>query len=323
MKISALIRVAAIATIALVTTAALAQPYPSRPIRIVVPYAAGSTTDLQGRMIADVLSESMGQPVIVENRPGASGTIGSERVSRAEPDGYTLVLGSAASHLVSAVLMAAPPYDPLRDFAPVSLITKYPNVVVVTPAMGVKTMGELMQKMRDSPGTPYGTAGPTTAGRLTAELLQSRLGLKMTMVPYNGSAPAMTDLVAGHLPMAIVDIAPVAPLLATGKIVPLAVTSNVRSPIAPDIPTLAETGIRDFESVAWLGLFAPPGTPQEIRDRLSETIRKGLHRPDLKDKIEQGGAILVAGSPRELHDFLSEELSQWRVRVKENNIRAD
>ena len=240
-----------------------------------------------------------------------------------EPDGYTLVLGSAASHLVSAVLMATPPYDPTRDFAPVSLVTKYPNVVVVNPSMGVRTMGELIQAMRDKPGTPYGTAGPTTAGRLTAELLQSRLGLKMTMVPYNGSAPAMTDLVAGHLPMAIVDIAPVAPLLNTGKVIPLAVTSTVRSPIAPQIPTLAETGIKDFESVAWLGLFAPPDTPLWIREKLSAEIRNGLNRPELRNKIEQSGAILVASTPQELHDYLSTELAQWRIRVRENNIKAD
>ncbi|MEI6114633.1 MAG: tripartite tricarboxylate transporter substrate binding protein [Burkholderiales bacterium] len=316
-------RLAATLALMLCAATALAQTYPTRPIRIVVPYAAGSTTDLQGRMIADVLAESMGQPVIVENRAGASGTIGSERVSRAEPDGYTLVLGSAASHLVSAVLMATPPYDPTRDFAPVSLVTKYPNVVVVNPSMGVKTMGELIQAMRDKPGTPYGTAGPTTAGRLTAELLQSRLGLKMTMVPYNGSAPAMTDLVAGHLPLAIVDIAPVAPLLNTGKVIPLAVTSTVRSPIAPQIPTLAETGIRDFESVAWLGLFAPPDTPLWIREKLSAEIRNGLNRPELRNKIEQSGAILVASTPQELHDYLSTELAQWRIRVRENNIKAD
>ena len=316
-------RLAATLALMLCAATALAQTYPTRPIRIVVPYAAGSTTDLQGRMIADVLAESMGQPVIVENRAGASGTIGSERVSRAEPDGYTLVLGSAASHLVSAVLMATPPYDPTRDFAPVSLVTKYPNVVVVNPSMGVKTMGELIQAMRDKPGTPYGTDGPTTAGRLTAELLQSRLGLKMTMVPYNGSAPAMTDLVAGHLPLAIVDIAPVAPLLNTGKVIPLAVTSTVRSPIAPQIPTLAETGIRDFESVAWLGLFAPPDTPLWIREKLSAEIRNGLNRPELRNKIEQSGAILVASTPQELHDYLSTELAQWRIRVRENNIKAD
>ena len=316
-------RLAAMLALMLCAATALAQTYPTRPIRIVVPYAAGSTTDLQGRMIADVLAESMGQPVIVENRAGASGTIGSERVSRAEPDGYTLVLGSAASHLVSAVLMATPPYDPTRDFAPVSLVTKYPNVVVVNPSMGVKTMGELIQAMRDKPGTPYGTAGPTTAGRLTAELLQSRLGLKMTMVPYNGSAPAMTDLVAGHLPLAIVDIAPVAPLLNTGKVIPLAVTSTVRSPIAPQIPTLAETGIKDFESVAWLGLFAPPDTPLWIREKLSAEIRNGLNRPELRNKIEQSGAILVASTPQELHDYLSTELAQWRIRVRENNIKAD
>ena len=144
-------RLATMLALMFCATTAFAQTYPTRPIRIVVPYAAGSTTDLQGRMIADVLAESMGQPVIVENRAGASGTIGSERVSRAEPDGYTLVLGSAASHLVSAVLMATPPYDPTRDFAPVSLVTKYPNVVVVNPSMGVRTMGELIQAMREPP----------------------------------------------------------------------------------------------------------------------------------------------------------------------------
>ena len=302
---------------------AIAQDYPNKPIHIVVPYAAGSTTDLQGRMIAEVLTEALKQPVIVENRIGASGTIGSERVSKAQPDGYTLVLGSAASHLAPMILMAKPPYDSLKDFSPISLVTKYPNAIVVAKNLNVTDMNALIELIRAKPGLPYGTAGPTTAGRFTAELLQSLLNIKMTMVPYNGAAAAVTDLVGGHLQLAIVDISAVAKQLALGKFDVLAVTSKSRSPILPNIPTLEQTGVNDFESVAWVALFAPPATPETIRTLLSDTVRKGLNLPEPKAKIEQTGGILVTTSPSELRDYLATELTTWRKRAQENGIKVE
>jgi len=314
---------AALAVLVSCIQASFAQTYPSKPIHLVVPYAAGSTTDLQGRMIAEVLSEALKQPVIVENRIGASGTIGSERVSRALPDGYTLVLGSAASHLAPMILMAKPPYDSLADFSPVSLVTKYPNAVVVSKSLNIADMRGLIQHIRTNPGMPYGTAGPTTAGRFTAELMQSLLQIKMTMVPYNGAAAAVTDLMGGHLQLAIVDISAVAQQLSTGKFDVLSVTSKSRSPILPNIPTLEETGVNDFESVAWVALFAPPQTPEAIRLLLSDTIRKGLNRPELKTKIEQTGGILVVTSPKDLHNYLAIELTTWRKRAQENGIKVD
>lgn len=301
----------------------IAQTYPNKPIHLVVPYAAGSTTDLQGRMIAEVLTEALKQPVVVENRVGASGTIGSERVSRAQPDGYTLVLGSAASHLAPMILMAKPPYDSLKDFAPISLVTKYPNAVVVAKSSKIADIKGLIEHIRTNPGMPYGTAGPTTAGRFTAELMQSLLKIKMTMVPYNGAAAAVTDLMGGHLQLAIVDISAVAQQLSTGKLDVLAVTSKSRSPILTNIPTLEETGVNDFESVAWVALFAPPQTPEVIRLQLSETIRKGLNRTELKTKIEQTGGILVTTSPQELHTYLATELMTWRKRAQENGIKVE
>ena len=308
---------------ALVGEISVAQTYPNKPIHLVVPYAAGSTTDLQGRMIAEVLTEALKQPVVVENRIGASGTIGSERVSRAQPDGYTLVLGSAASHLAPMILMAKPPYDSLKDFSPISLITKYPNAIVVAKSLNVPDMNGLVQYIRTHPGMPYGTAGPTTAGRFTAELMQSLLKIKMTMVPYNGAAAAVTDLMGGHLQLAIVDISAVAQQLSTGKFDVLSVTSKSRSPILPNIPTLEETGVSDFESVAWVALFAPPGTPEAIRLLLSDTIRKGLRQPALKTKIELTGGILVTTSPTELHSYLATELTTWRKRAQENGIQVE
>ena len=301
----------------------IAQTYPNKPIHLVVPYAAGSTTDLQGRMIAEVLTEALKQPVVVENRVGASGTIGSERVSRAQPDGYTLVLGSAASHLAPMILMAKPPYDSLKDFAPISLVTKYPNAVVVAKSSKIADIKGLIEHIRTNPGMPYGTAGPTTAGRFTAELMQSLLKIKMTMVPYNGAAAAVTDLMGGHLQLAIVDISAVAQQLSTGKLDVLAVTSKSRSPILTNVPTLEETGVNDFESVAWVALFAPPQTPEVIRLQLSETIRKGLNRTELKTKIEQTGGILVTTSPQELHTYRATELMTWRKRAQENGIKVE
>ena len=308
---------------ALVGEISVAQTYPNKPIHLVVPYAAGSTTDLQGRMIAEVLTEALKQPVVVENRIGASGTIGSDRVSRAQPDGYTLVLGSAASHLAPMILMAKPPYDSLKDFAPISLVTKYPNAIVVAKSSKIADMKALIEHIRTNPGMPYGTAGPTTAGRFTAELMQSLLKIKMTMVPYNGAAAAVTDLMGGHLQLAIVDISAVAQQLSTGKFDVLAVTSKSRSPILTSVPTLQETGVNDFESVAWVALFAPPQTPEIIRLQLSDIIRKGLNRPELKTKIEQTGGILVTTSPQELHSYLATELTTWHKRAQENGIKVE
>lgn len=302
---------------------AFAQAYPSKPIHIVVPYAAASTTDMVARMIAEHLTEVLHQPVVVENRPGASGVIGSAAVARSAPDGYTLVLGSAASHLFSAVLLSPRPYDSLKDFAPVSLVTKYPNAIVVHPSLGPQTARQLLDYLKANPGTPYGTAGPTTAGRFTAELMQLQLGLKMTIVPYNGSAPAINDLLGGHLKLAIVDINPVAPHLAGGKLKLLAVTSRTRSPIAPDVPTLEEAGINNFESVAWVSMFAPAGTPNAILLRLSSEIHRGLNRPDTKAKIENAGGILVASTPAELTQYLSSELRTLERVAKENNVKAE
>ncbi len=301
---------------------ALAQPYPSKPIRIVVPYAAASTTDILGRMIAEHLSEALHQPVVIENRPGASGVIGSGVVARSAPDGYTLVLGTAASHLVSVILLSPPPYNPLKDFAPISLVTKYPNAVVAHPSLGLQSAQQFLDYLKANPGTPYGTAGPTTAGRFTAELMQSQLGLKMNMVPYNGAAPAINDLLGGHLKLAIVDITPVAPHLAGGKLKLLAVTSRTRSPIAPDVPTLEEAGINNFESVAWCSLFAPAGTPNAILQLLSSEIRRGLSRPEFKAKIERTGGLLVTSTPEELSQYLAAELRTLGRVAKENNVKA-
>lgn len=301
---------------------ARAQPYPSKPIHIVVPYAAASTTDILGRMIAEYLTESLRQPVVVENRPGASGVTGSGVVSRSAPDGYTLVLGTAASHLVSAILLSPPPYDPLKDFAPISLVTKYPNAIVVHPSLGLQSARQLLDYLKKNPGTPYGASGPTTAGRFTAELMQSQLGLKMTIVPYNGAAPAINDLLGGHLKLAIVDIFPVTPHLNSGKLKLLAVTSRTRSPVAPDVPTLEEAGINNFESVAWVSMFAPVGTPSAILQRLSSELRRGLNRPEVKAKLENAGAILVTSTPEELTQYLTSELRTLGRVAKENNVKA-
>ena len=221
------------------------------------------------------------------------------------------------------ILMAKPPYDSLKDFAPISLVTKYPNAVVVAKSSKIADIKGLIEHIRTNPGMPYGTAGPTTAGRFTAELMQSLLKIKMTMVPYNGAAAAVTDLMGGHLQLAIVDISAVAQQLSTGKLDVLAVTSKSRSPILTNVPTLEETGVNDFESVAWVALFAPPQTPEVIRLQLSETIRKGLNRTELKTKIEQTGGILVTTSPQELHTYLATELMTWRKRAQENGIKVE
>lgn len=303
--------------------ASWAQDYPSKPVRIVIPYAPGGATDIQARILADNMTRLFNQPVIAENRPGASGVTGSEMVARATPDGHTLLVGSSASHAVNAAVMSNLSYDPVKDFSHISLLTTIPNVIVAHPSFEADTVPKLIAYLKANPGTTYGTAGPTSSGRFAAELLALRLGVKMTMVPYKGAAPAMADMVGGHLKLSIVDITPAVPLMQAGKLRGIALTGRTRSALFPDLPTLDATAVKGFEGVAWLAFFAPRGTPAPILNRMSAVTREIFFRPAIKASLEQQGSDVVASSPAELAAFVESEVRKWTDLARANNIKGE
>lgn len=305
------------------TAGVQAQDYPAKPVRIVIPYAPGGATDIQARILAENMTRLFNQSVIAENRPGASGVTGSELVARAAPDGYTLLVGSSASHAVNAAVMTNLPYDPVKDFGHISLLTTIPNVIVAHPSFEPDSVARLIAHLKANPGTPYGTAGPTSSGRFAGELLATRLGVKMSMVPYKGAGPAAADMAGGHLQLAIIDITPAVPLMRAKKLRGIAVTGRGRSAIFPELPTLDETAIKGFEAVAWLAFFAPRGTPPAILNRMSSVTREIFFRPAIKASLEEQGSDVVAGTPAELAAFVEAEVKKWTELARANNIKAE
>lgn len=300
-----------------------AQDFPNRPIRIVVPYTAGGGTDVQARIVAEHMATLLGQPIVVENRSGASGIIGSEAVARSAPDGYTIVFGTSASHAVNAVVMKRLPYDPIKDFAPVSLVATLPNGIIAAPSFPAKTVPQLVKYLKDNPNTSYGTSGPTSSGRFAGELLQSRLNVKLTLIPYKGGSQAAADVVAGHVPLGIFDIGGLAPMLHGGQVRAIAFTGTSRLAAYPDVPTLAEASeLKDFAAEAWVAAFAPAATPPDIVRKLNTAMQQVLAQPSVKDAIEKTGAVVRAGSPDDLRSFVAAEIEKWGALARKNNIEV-
>jgi len=297
--------------------------FPSKPIRLVVPYPPGGATDIQARVLAREIQVPLGQPVIVENRPGASGVTGSDAVARAPADGHTLLMGSSASHGVSVIAMPGLPFDPLRDFAPVSLIAKIPNVLVVHPSLATRSLGPLVDHLRANPRTPIATSGPTASGRFAAELLIAQLGLSATIVPYRGVAPAFTDLAAGHVRLGLLDVSPALPLFRAGTLLALAVTSLTRALPLPEVPTIDETLIPDFEAVAWTAIYAPAGTPAPVVDVVNGAIREAVGRASVQQRFAESGGEIAVGSPVELADFMRRDIARWAEVARANRLSFD
>ena len=296
-----------------------AQEFPSRQIRIVVPYAPGGAADVLSRMIAQDMTRMFGQTVVVENRPGASGTTGSEQVARSAADGYTLVMGTSASHSVNTVAIKDT-YDPVTAFAPVALVTRAPNVIVAHPGFEARTIQDLVRYLKDKPGVAMATAGPATSGRFAAELLMSQLGVRITLVPYKSSAPAISDVVAGHTPLGITDaLAPTA-MIESGALRALAVTSAQRVPSLPNVPTIAETVSPGFEAVAWNALFAPPATPAPVIARLNAAVQQIMRQPDNRKRIEALGQEIAVGSPEDLTSFMKTDIAKWKTIAQKNKL---
>lgn len=298
--------------------------WPSKPLRIVVPFPAGGATDVFARMVAPHLSERIGQPVIVENRLGANGTIGTESVARAPADGYTLLMGTIATHSIQQTLLANLPYDPVKDFIPIVQVASQAYVVVVGPAFAANSLAELTAMAKQNPGKLTYAAGATgTAGHLFAELYRARAGIDIVAVQYKGSTPAMNDVLGGHVPFIFDVILTTMPHIRSGKLRPLAVTSAQRSPLLPDVPTVAEQGFPGYDAVGWNGLYVPARTPQAVVERLNREVNAVLALPELRDRVTSLGASVVGGTPEQFAEFMRGEAAKWGKLIHDHKIAAE
>ncbi|HEY1327683.1 MAG TPA: tripartite tricarboxylate transporter substrate binding protein [Casimicrobiaceae bacterium] len=300
-----------------------ADDYPSHAVKIVVPFSPGGAVDGPTRFIAQELSKRLGQPVAVENKPGAGATIGSESVAKAAPDGYTLLLASQ-TNAISATLYRSLSYDPIEDFEPITLIGREPGVVVVNPSLPVKTFAEFVAYAKAHPGQlDYASSGNGSGQHLFAALLFSQLDLKLNHVPYRGSAQATTDLLGGRVAVAIPGTAGMVGHIRAGKLRALAVTGARRSPQLPDVPTLQESGVKDYEAYVWMGLLAPKGTPSGIVDRLYREVGEVLATQDAKAFMAHAGIEVVASTPAEFGRFFRAERDLWGRVVRETGAKID
>ena len=304
--------------------AVVGQTYPAKPIRIVVPFPAGGIADLFSRHIGQKLNETWGQPVVVDNRTGAGGNIGSEIVAKSPPDGYTLVMGSIGTHSVNVSLFSKLPYDPLRDFAPVALVMEAEGLLVLHPSVPVKSVKELVALARARPGqVAYASAGHGTASHLAGELFKSMAKVDMVHVPYKGNVPAITDLIGGQTSLLFATMPTVLPQVQAGRLKALAVTSSARSPAAPELPTIAEAALPGYSVTNWIGLFAPAGTPRDIVVKLNgETVRI-MQAPEIQKRLLAEGAKFTPKTPDEFTAFVKSEIAKWAKVVKEAGIRVD
>jgi tripartite-type tricarboxylate transporter receptor subunit TctC len=299
--------------------------YPDKPIRLVVGFPPGQATDLVARAAAKKLQEVLGQPVIVDNKPGAAGIIGSESVMKAPPDGYTLLVGSSGTMAINPSLYSKLPYHPIKDFAPVSLLAIVPLFLAVNPAFPAQTALELVREARANPGKiNYGSAGSGVTSHLTMELFKNAQGINMVHVPYKGSPAAVTDLIGGQI-NAMVDTGPaLLPHMRSGKVRVLAVASRHRNAAAPNVPTMAEAGLGAFEAPAWVGLAAPKGTPKEVVDALYKALASGWRdAAEVRDQLNGVGAEPVVMAPEEFSRYIQAEMDKWALAVKLSGAKVD
>ena len=311
--------------LATIAGAAYAQPsYPNKPIRLVVPFSAGGPTDVLARAIGQKLSDSLGQPIIVENRPGAGGNIASDYVAKAPPDGYTLVLGTVGTHAINASLYSKLPFDAVRDFTPVALVASATIVMVVHPSVPAKTVKELLALAKSKPHhLNFASPGSGTPQHLAGELFKTVAGVEMVHVPYKGAAPALTDLLGGQVSLGFVSLPAALPYVKAEKLVALGVTASKRSAVAPEVPTIAESGLPGYEVENWYGVLAPPGTPKEIVNKLNTEIIKLLQTQDIKERLSNQGFEILQSTPEQFAAFIKLELVKWAKVVKLSGAKAD
>ncbi|MBP7565712.1 MAG: tripartite tricarboxylate transporter substrate binding protein [Burkholderiaceae bacterium] len=315
----------ALAAGAFAPAAAQAQAaFPTKTIRIVVPFPPGGSTDLLARRIGEKLAASWGQPVIVENRAGAGGTVGADYVAKQPADGYTLLMGVTGSNAIAQALYPKLPYDVVKDFAPVSRVVSAPLVVAVNPNVKAANIREFIALAKARPGSiSYGSAGNGTSMHLTGEMFKLATKTSMVHIPYRGSAGMLTDLMGGQIEATFGDLLVLMPQIEAGKVRPLAVTSKQRNPMLPNVPTLAESGYPDFEALSWQGLFAPAGTPADVMARLSTEINKALKSPEIQDYFGSRGFIIEGTTPAVFKAFIEAETAKWGAIVKASGAKAD
>lgn len=312
-----------LAAIALVLAgSAVAQTYPARPIRLLVPSTPGGSVDTLARTIGPKLTERWGQQVVVDNRPGAGGAIAGELVAKAPPDGYTLLIGTIASLATNVSLQKKLPYDPVKDFAPVTLVATQNLMLLVHPSVPAKSVKELVRLGKAQPGKlSFASAGNGTGGHLSGELFKMLAGIDMLHVPYKGVAPALVDVVSGQVSMTFASILTSLPQVRANRLRALAVTGGKRSVAAPELPTMQEAGVKDYESATWYGIVAPAGTPQDVVNKLNTEIVAILKHPEMNDRLSKEGADPVGNSPQDFGRFIRSEIEKWRKVIRTAGIQ--
>lgn len=317
------IATACVVALASLTASAFAQGYPNRPIRVVVSFPPGGSTDILVRAMQPQLEKSLGQPIVIDNRPGAGGDIGVDAVAKAAPDGYTIGVGAAGALSVNISLKDKMPYDPQKDLAPITLLTAIPFVMVAGPGFQGQSLADVLKMAKA--GTEklvIGHGGNGTAMHLSSELFNHLTQAKIPLVPYKGSGPATQDVVAGHIPLAIVDVPSSQAMIKDGKIRALGVTSLKRDSHLPDAPTFIEGGVKDYESIGWFGLIAPAGTPPDIVRKLNETFVAAMNDPAVKERIYQSGAEARPTTPQEFAAFIKSETDKWATIIKAAGVKV-
>ena len=302
---------------------AAAPPFPAKPVRIIVPFAPGGPTDIVARTVGQQLTLALGQPVVVDNRPGAGGVVGADLAAKSAPDGYTLLLCSTGAMAINPGLLTSMPYDPVRDLAPITLVVTIPYLLLVNPAYPAQSVKELLALTRARPGQlNYGSAGTGTTSHLAMELFRSMAGIQVTHVPYKGSAPAATDLVGGQLQL-LFDAPPSSlPFVRSGRLRALGISTLRRTPLLPDMPTIHEAGVPGYEVLTWSGICAPAGTPKAVVARLNEAIVQGVTSRETRDRFAAIGADVVANSSEEYRKFILAELAKWSRVIREAGVVA-
>ena len=314
-----------VATLALTMALTVAaQSYPNKPIRLVVPFPPGGAVDFYARVVQPALSEALGQPIVIDNKAGASGMVGATIVAQSPPDGYTLLLGNIASLAINVGIYDKMPYDPRRDFTHIVRTVDVNYVLVTHPGVPVKTVAELISHARANPGKlSYGSAGSGSLPHLGTELLKAQAGIDMVHVPYKGGGPMVTDALGGQIQVVLGDQANLMPHVQTGKLRGLAVATTKRSVNAPDIPTIAESGLAGYDATAWQGLVGPPGMPAEVVKKLNEAFNKVMATPPVRDKLLGGGLEPIGGTPQQFGRFIDAEITKWTKIAKDVGAKAE
>lgn len=303
--------------------------WPTKPVRIVVPFTPGGTTDILARALAPELGKAFGQTFIVENKPGAGGNVGSDQVAKSTPDGYTLLMGTVGTHAINASLYPKMPFDPIKDFLPITLVASVPNVLVMNPAFvqahHIASVADLIRYAKANPGKlNMASSGNGTSIHLSGELFKTQTGTFMVHFPYRGSGPALLDLIGGTMDLMFDNLPSALPQIKSGKLVALAVTTLQRSPALPDVPTIAEAGpIKGFDASSWFGLLAPAGTPTEIVNRIQQETAKALSAPALKERLASQGAVASGMTPAEFTAFIAAETKKWSDVVRVSGAKVD